>query len=69
MHGFVVEGQTFKALLKAGDKAFKVADYHAAMTYYATALQKKPKNQQANYRYAETARSINAYEIALKLLW
>ncbi len=58
-------GQSFKALLRAGDNAFKVENYYAAMTYYQEALLKKDKNLHAIYRYAETARSIYAYEVAL----
>ena len=59
-------GQSFKALEKAGDKAFKERDYYAAMYYYADALELKPKEAGINFKYAEVARHFSAFEKAEK---
>lgn len=61
-----IQGQSFNALQKAGDQAFAQKDYHAAMFYYADALEFKPKDSGLNYKYAEAARNFNAFEIAVR---
>ena len=59
-------GQSFKALVKAGDEAFEQQDFHAALHYYVQALEFKPEQAEINYKYAEAALHFNALEKAEK---
>ena len=52
--------------MKAGEKAMRLNDYYAAMQYYQEALDKKPKDIEAQYQYAEAARNFNSFEEAIK---
>lgn len=61
---FLLEGQSFNAFHKAGDKAYAQKDYFAAMYYYADALEFKPMDAGLNFKYAEAARLFNAFEVA-----
>ena len=57
-------GQTFKAYVKAGDKAMEQNDYFAAMVYFKNALEIKENSAEVMYKYAEVARAFHGYEIA-----
>lgn len=61
-----LQAQSFKAFNKAGDKAFAEKDYHAAMHYYANALDRKPDDAGTAYKYAEVALQFQAFEKALE---
>ena len=59
-----LHGQTAKAFEKAGDKAFKVKDYGAALEYYRNALEINSEKISTTYKYAEVARLFYAYDFA-----
>lgn len=59
-------GQSFKALVKAGDEAYAEKDFHAAMFHYEDALKQKPDDAGLNFRFAEAARQFHAFELAEK---
>ena len=59
-----LQGQSFKAFNKAGDKAFAEKDYQAAMYYFSEALAFKPKEPGISFKYAESARQAKALESA-----
>ncbi len=61
-----LNAQSFKAYMKAAAKADAEHDYNAAMLYYGEAMDKKPKDMEARYRFAEAARKFHAYELAEK---
>lgn len=60
----VGNSQSFNAYKKAGDEAFLGKDYNAAMYYYARALDKNGKDPYLCYRYALSAQSFSAFEVA-----
>ncbi len=57
-------GQTFKAYMKAGNKAMKQKNYGAALQYYQEAMTFKATDPNVWFRYAESARQYQAYEEA-----
>lgn len=59
-----INAQTFKAYLKAGDKAIQKKDYYAAMVYLKNALEINPDSYEVMYRYAEVARQYHGYDQA-----
>ncbi len=60
----IVQGQTFKAFVKAGEEALEREDYQAAMQHFAGALQQRPEAAGVAFQYAEVARRFHAYEAA-----
>jgi len=56
--------QTFKAYVKAGDKAAEEKDYYSAMVYFKNALEIKENSTEVMYKYAEVARQFHGYELA-----
>ena len=63
---FVSYAQSYKAYMKAGEKATRLNDFYAAMQYYQEALTKKPKSVEAQFKYAEVARQFNSFEKSIK---
>lgn len=59
-----LSGQTFKAYIKAGDKAMQQKDYYAAMVYFKNALEINENSTEVMYKYAEVARRFHGYEAA-----
>ena len=59
-----INAQTFKAYLKAGDKAIQKKDYYAAMVYFKNALEINPESYEVMYRYAEVVRQYHGYDQA-----
>jgi hypothetical protein len=59
-------GQSFNAFKKAGDEAYKLTDYNAAMHYYSRALAKKPDEPSVCFQYAMVAKAFFAFDIAEK---
>ncbi len=57
-------GQSFQAFKKAGDQAFDVKDFNAALHYYGQALTKKDKDLYVNYRCGLSAAAFAAYDLA-----
>ncbi len=60
----ILFGQTYKAYVRAGDKAMEEKDYFAALTYFDAALKVKDTELGTWYKKGEAARQIYAYEIA-----
>ncbi|MEM6966194.1 MAG: hypothetical protein AAF573_15625 [Bacteroidota bacterium] len=56
--------QTYKAYVKAGDKAMQQNDYYAAMVYFKNALEIKADAAEVMYKYAEVARQFHSYDAA-----
>lgn len=56
--------QTFKAYVKAGDKAMQQKDFYAAMVYYKDALELKENATEILYKYAEVARQFHSFDLA-----
>ncbi len=56
--------QTLKAYETAAENAFAQRNYHAAIEHYETLLEINPKNPAYIYRYAESLRGYDAYELA-----
>lgn len=56
--------QSVKAFEKAGDKAYTAKDYNAALSHYASALQKSPNHLGLSLKYAQAARAFQAFELA-----
>ncbi|MFT5800375.1 MAG: tetratricopeptide (TPR) repeat protein [Nonlabens sp.] len=59
-----LSAQTFKAFMKAGDKAVKQKNYSAALQYYQEAMTFKASDPKVWFSYAEAARLQHAYEEA-----
>ncbi len=59
-----LSAQTFKAYVKAGDKAVANNDFNAAIEYFRTAMEMKPTEVSLFYKYADAARQYHAFEIA-----
>lgn len=59
-----VQGQTFKAYMKAADTAFVHQDYYSAFNYYGIAVEIEPKRTDVVYKLAESARLFEAYSLA-----
>jgi tetratricopeptide (TPR) repeat protein len=59
-----IHAQTFKAYVKAGDKATQQKDYYAAMVYFQNALEIKNESAELIYKFAEVARLYHNYELA-----
>lgn len=60
----VLFSQSFRAYEKAGDRVFQSGDYYAAMVHFADALEIKPENTAVTYKYAESARQFNSFDVA-----
>ena len=60
------QGQTLRALEKAGDEAVQQKDYYAALVHFSEALSIEPQNNRLNFKYAEVARLFNAYQVAVE---
>ncbi len=60
----LVDAQSFKAYVKAGDKAMAIGSYNTALAHYSKALGKKPDDLAVSFKYAEVARMFFAYELA-----
>lgn len=56
--------QTFKAYVKAGDKATEQKDYYAAMIYFKEALEIKDQSVEVFYKFADAARLYHNFELA-----
>lgn len=61
-----VFSQTFKAYVKAGEKATAEKDFYSAMVYFKNALEIKENSTEVMYKYAEVARQFHSYEQAAK---
>lgn len=61
---FTVQAQTQKAYQEAAETAFVQRNYHAALEYFGILLEIEPDNYNYLYKYAESARGYNAYELA-----
>lgn len=61
-----VQGQSVRALEKAGDEAVQQKDYYAALVHFSDALGIDPRNNRLNFKYAEVARHFNAYQVAVE---
>jgi tetratricopeptide (TPR) repeat protein len=59
-----IHAQTFKAYVKAGDKATQQKDYYAAMVYFKNALEIENESADVIYKFADAARLYHNYEIA-----
>jgi len=59
-----IHAQTFKAYVKAGDKATQQKDYYAAMIYFKDALEIKNESAEVIYKFADAARLYHNYEQA-----
>ncbi|MDG1436141.1 MAG: hypothetical protein P8M17_10840 [Saprospiraceae bacterium] len=59
-----IHAQTFKAYVKAGDKAIQQKDYYAAMIYFQNALAIKNKSADVIYKFADVARLYHNYSLA-----
>ncbi|MFK7807355.1 MAG: hypothetical protein AB8F74_06070 [Saprospiraceae bacterium] len=59
---FDLPAQTFKAFMKAGDKAAKEKNFSAALQYYQEAMTFQSSDPKVWYKYAEAARQHHAYE-------
>ncbi len=64
LNGTLLNAQTMKAYIKAGDKAYKEKNYSVALEYYREAMEFNDKKPELWYKYAEVARMYNAFEIA-----
>lgn len=64
LNGTLLNAQTMKAFIKAGDKAYKEKNYSVALEYYREAMEFNDKKPKLWYKYAEVARMYNAFEIA-----
>ncbi|MCB0546418.1 MAG: PD40 domain-containing protein [Phaeodactylibacter sp.] len=60
----LVQGQSFKAYVKAAEEALEKKDYNAALQHYAAALEFQPGNVDIQFQYAEIARRFYAFELA-----
>lgn len=56
--------QTLKAYETAAENAFAQRNWHAALAHYETLLEINPENPHYLYKYAESARGYDAYELA-----
>jgi outer membrane protein OmpA-like peptidoglycan-associated protein len=62
-----LSAQSRRAYIKAGDAAYGAKDYAVALQHYTTAMSKsRQENPDLLWKYAESARQINAWEIAKK---
>jgi tetratricopeptide (TPR) repeat protein len=59
-----INAQTFKAYVKAGDKATNQQDYYAAMIYFKNALEIKNEDADVTYKFADAARLYHNFESA-----
>ncbi|NRA47918.1 MAG: hypothetical protein HRU12_02185 [Phaeodactylibacter sp.] len=59
---FLLNAQSFKAYVKAGDEAFARKDYQAAMLHYGGALSLRPEAAPVNQQYALVALRFHAYQ-------
>lgn len=59
-----IHAQTFKAYVKAGEKATQQKDYYAAMVYFKNALEIKNESADVIYKFADVARLYHNYELA-----
>ncbi len=59
-----LSAQRLSAWLDAAEKAFAGGNYHAAVTYYQTALQIEPHNLDIQFQLAEAARHYQAFNLA-----
>ena len=64
LSSFQIFGQTPKAFEAAADKAFETKDYFSSLKYIEKALEQDPNNQQYLFKYAESARLFDSYQIA-----
>ncbi len=64
LNGTLLNAQTMKAFIKAGDKAYKEKNYSVALEYYKEAMEFNDKKPELWYKYAEVARMYNAFETA-----
>lgn len=61
---FVSKAQSSRSYERAGDKAFELKDYGAALHYYQVALSRKPDDLELLWKSAESARHIHADALA-----
>ncbi len=62
--GTNIFSQTFKAYVKAGDKALEEKDFYSAMVYFKNALEIRENSTEVMYKYADVARQFHGYEQA-----
>lgn len=59
-----LSGQSFRAFVKAGDRAMGEGDFYTAMLHYAEALRRQEDAAAVQYKYAETARHFFSLDTA-----
>ncbi len=59
--------QSRRAYVRAGDAAMQTKDFGAAIQQYGIALERKPNDEDLQWKYAECARQLHAYPLAEKM--
>ncbi|NND77414.1 MAG: DUF1573 domain-containing protein [Flavobacteriales bacterium] len=63
---FGLQAQKPEKWIKLGDEAFAQNDHYAAFSYYQRAIAQDSSKAEYQYKYAESARLINNYDIAAR---
>jgi outer membrane protein OmpA-like peptidoglycan-associated protein len=62
----LLQGQSKRQFTSAGDEAFAIGNYFAALTYYNEALEFDNKDPQVLFKSAESARMFDSYKLAIQ---
>lgn len=64
LSGGIIQAQTLKQYLRAGDESLSEKDYYTALSHYQQALSMDTSSTDTWYRIAEAAMLYNAYDLA-----
>jgi tetratricopeptide (TPR) repeat protein len=66
LFSLILQSQNKRQYLAAGDEAFAIGNYYAALSYYNEALEFDPKDAKTVFKSAEAARMFDSYNLAIQ---